>query len=78
MTDCRHEDLVTVSPLSGDLGRDHPAARPAHPGAVRRALADLFADPAYAAAARAQHAAIVALPSAAVVLSGVTAMVAAS
>ena len=38
------------------------------PGAVRRALADVLADPAYARAARAQQAAIAALPSAADVL----------
>ena len=46
-----------------------------NPGAVRRALADLFADPAYAAAARAQQTAIAALPSAAEVLSELIATV---
>ena len=42
------------------------------PGAVRRALADLFADSAYAVAAEAQQAAITALPTAAEVLSELT------
>lgn len=43
------------------------------PGAVRRALADVVADPAYARAARAQSAVIAALPSAADVLADLTA-----
>lgn len=43
------------------------------PGAVRRALADVVADPAFARAARAQAAAIAALPSAADVLADLTA-----
>ena len=42
------------------------------PGAVRRALADILADPAYTAAAHAQQAAIAALPSAAEVMSDLT------
>ena len=42
------------------------------PDAVRHAVADLFADPAYAAAAQVQEAAIAALPSAADVLSDLT------
>ena len=45
------------------------------PGAVRHALADVFADPSYAAAALAQQAAIAALPSAADVLADLTATV---
>lgn len=43
------------------------------PGAIRRALADVVADPGYARAARAQSAAIAALPSAADVLADLTA-----
>ena len=42
------------------------------PGAVRRALADVVADPAYARAARVQSAVIAALPSAADVLADLT------
>lgn len=42
------------------------------PGAIRRALADVVADPAYARAARAQSAAIAALPSAADVVADLT------
>jgi UDP:flavonoid glycosyltransferase YjiC (YdhE family) len=45
------------------------------PGAVRRALGDVFANPRYAAAAQAQQAAIAALPSAADVLADLTATV---
>ena len=45
------------------------------PGAVRHALADVLADPSYAAAALAQQAAIAALPSAADVLADLTAAV---
>jgi UDP:flavonoid glycosyltransferase YjiC (YdhE family) len=47
------------------------------PGAVRHALADLFADSAYAAAAEAQQAAITALPTAVEVLSDLTVAVSA-
>ena len=42
------------------------------PGAVRRAVADVLADPAYARAARQQQAAIAALPSAADLLADLT------
>lgn len=47
------------------------------PGAVRRALADVLADPAYARAAGEQQAAIAALPSAADVLADLTLPIAA-
>ena len=47
------------------------------PGAVRRALADVLADPAYARAAAEQQAAIAVLPSAADVLAGLALPIAA-
>ena len=47
------------------------------PGAVRRAVADVLADPAYARAARQQQAAIAALPSAADLLADLTVPIAA-
>jgi len=70
--DQRH-NAVTVNRSGGGIAI---SPQPLVPGALRRALADVLANPAYARTARSHQAAIAAMPTAAAVLDHLTAAVA--